>query len=112
MDTVWEEPAAQRTVDLALKARAIMIAPIVVDGLERRRPSQDLGKLSAKFEPRLPKSFRYMTRNLGAHKTESPDSLSLLMFQADYTRHLIEVGERDAESRIDEIRNLVSATMT
>lgn len=71
------------------------------------RPSQDLGRLAAQFEPRLPKSFRYMTRNLGTRETESPDSLSLLMFQADYMRRLIEVGERDAESRIDEIRAMV-----
>lgn len=72
------------------------------------RPSQDLGKLSAQFEPRLPGSFRFMTRNLGTRETESPDSLSLLMFQEDYMHHLIEVGERDAESRLDEIRALVS----
>ncbi len=70
------------------------------------RPSQDLGKLSAQFEPRLPGSFRFMTRNLGTRETESPDSLSLLMFQEDYVRRLIEVGERDAESRLDEIREL------
>ena len=70
------------------------------------RPSEDLGKLSAQFEPRLPGSFRFMTRNLGTRDTESPDSLSLLMFQEDYMRRLIEVGERDAESRLDEIREL------
>ncbi len=70
------------------------------------RPSQDLGRLSAQFEPRLPKSFRFMTRNLGTRETESPDSLSLLMFQEDYVQRLIEVGERDAEARLDEIRRL------
>ncbi len=74
------------------------------------RPSEDLGKLSAQYEPRLPKSFRFMTRNLGTHKTESPDSLSLLMFQGDYMHRLIEVGERDAERRQDEIRELVAPT--
>ena len=47
-----------------------------------------------------------MTRNLGTRETKSPDSLSLLMFQGDYMRRLIEVGERDAESRIDKIRVL------
>ncbi len=76
------------------------------------RPSQDLGRLSAGYEPRLPKSFRYMTRNLGTRETESPDSLSLVMFQGDYLQRLIEVGERDAESRIDEIRALVRSPPT
>ncbi len=70
------------------------------------RPSEDLGRLSAQYEPRLPKSFRFMTRNLGTRETESPDSLSLLMFQGDYMHRLIEVGERDAERRQDEIRQL------
>ncbi len=74
------------------------------------RPSQDLGKLSAQFEPRLPGSFRFMTRNLGTRETESPDSLSLLMFQEDYVRRLIEVGERDAEARLDEIRQLAAVS--
>ncbi len=74
------------------------------------RPSVDLGKLSAQFEPRLPGSFRFMTRNLGTRETESPDSLSLLMFQEDYVRRLIEVGERDAEARLDEIKDLAGLT--
>ncbi len=74
------------------------------------RPSVDLGKLSAQFEPRLPGSFRFMTRNLGTRETESPDSLSLLMFQEDYVRRLIEVGERDAEERLDEIKDLAGLT--
>ena len=73
------------------------------------RPSEDLGKLSARYEPRLPKSFRFMTRNLGTRATESPDSLSLLMFQGDYMQRLIEVGEKDAESRLEEIQALVGA---
>ncbi|MEM7351418.1 MAG: patatin-like phospholipase family protein [Acidobacteriota bacterium] len=73
------------------------------------RPSEDLGRLSARYEPRLPWSFRFMTRNLGTHQTESPDSLSLLMFQPDYVRRLMEVGERDAETQIDAIRRLAGA---
>ena len=73
------------------------------------RPSTDLGRLSAAYEPRLPKSFRFMTRNLGTRSTDSPDSLSLLMFQGDYMQRLIEVGEQDAESRLEEIRGLVRA---
>ncbi|MEM7588146.1 MAG: patatin-like phospholipase family protein [Acidobacteriota bacterium] len=70
------------------------------------RPSEDLGRLSAQYEPRLPKGFRFLTRNLGTRETDSPDSLSLLMFQGDYMQHLIEVGERDAENQIDAIREL------
>lgn len=71
------------------------------------RPSEDLGQLAGRFEPRLPKAFRFMTRGLGTRDTKSPDLLSLLMFQPDYIRALIEVGERDAEARQDEIAALV-----
>jgi NTE family protein len=67
------------------------------------RPSRDLGRLSAEFEPRLPRAFRFMTRGLGTRETTSPDVLSLLMFQPDYIDELITIGERDAEARGAEI---------
>lgn len=67
------------------------------------RPSRDLGKLAGEFEPRLPRAFRYLTRGLGTRKTTSPDILSLLMFQHDYLRRLVELGEGDVESNKDRI---------
>ncbi len=73
------------------------------------RPSEDLGRLAARFEPRLPKAFRFMTRGLGTRDTKSQDLLSLLMFQPDYIRAMIEVGERDAEARYADIAALVGA---
>ena len=76
------------------------------------RPSEDLGRLASRFEPRLPKAFRFMTRGLGTRDTKSPDLLSLLMFQPDYIRALIEVGEKDAEARHWEIAELLGGTPT
>ena len=67
------------------------------------RPSQDLGRLSREYEPRLPKGFRFLTRGLGTRRTSSPDILSLVMFQEDYLRRLIELGESDAEAETDRI---------
>ncbi|HEX6307392.1 MAG TPA: patatin-like phospholipase family protein [Longimicrobiales bacterium] len=61
------------------------------------RPSEDLGTLAAKFEPQLPRAFRFMTRGLGTQEQRSPDMLSMLMFQPDYLGELIDMGERDAE---------------
>jgi NTE family protein len=63
------------------------------------RPSRDLGKLASEFEPRLPWLFRYMTRGLGTQATRSPDFVSLILFQADYLRRLVELGEADAEAQ-------------
>jgi NTE family protein len=71
------------------------------------RPSQDLGKLASQFEAQLPKSFRFLTRGLGTRQTKSPDVLSLVLFQPDYLRALMEIGEADANARSDEIADFL-----
>jgi NTE family protein len=81
-----KDRGAMRTVDLLLL-----------------RPSRDLGKLANDYESRLPHPFRFMTRGLGTRETKSNDLLSLLMFQSDYLARLIEIGEQDAEARMDDI---------
>lgn len=73
------------------------------------RPSQDLGRLAAEFEPQLPKAFRFLTRGLGTRETSSPDILSLLMFQPNYLSRLMEIGEQDAEARRDEVQDLLES---
>jgi NTE family protein len=65
------------------------------------RPTQDLGRLANEHEARLPRAFRFLTRGLGTRETRSNDMLSLVMFQADYVKRLIELGEADAEARAD-----------
>jgi NTE family protein len=72
------------------------------------RPSVDLGQLANQFEPQLPRAFRFLTRNLGSRQTQSPDSLSLLMFQPDFLQRLIAIGEQDAEARADEIEEFIT----
>lgn len=71
------------------------------------RPSVDLGKLADEHEPQLPGMFRFMTRGLGTKQVAAPDFLSLVMFQSDYIKELIEVGEADAAARADEIDELL-----
>ena len=73
------------------------------------RPSRDLGRLAAAYEPRLPPAFKFMTRGLGTKETRSPDILSMLMFQKDYLTRLIEIGEADAEARADEIEEFLAS---
>ncbi|HEX5521385.1 MAG TPA: patatin-like phospholipase family protein [Longimicrobiaceae bacterium] len=72
------------------------------------RPSRDLAEIARDYEPRLPGAFRYLTRGLGTRQTSSPDLISLLMFQDDYLRRLIELGEADAYARADEIDGFLS----
>lgn len=71
------------------------------------RPSRDLSRLARDYEPRLPGAFKVLTRALGTRQTLSPDALSLVMFQSDYLRRLIEMGEADAEARAEEIERFV-----
>jgi NTE family protein len=71
------------------------------------RPSLDLGRLAAEFEPQLPRAFRFMTRGLGTRETRSPDVLSMLMFQRDYLMRLMAIGEADAERRAADIDSLL-----
>jgi NTE family protein len=71
------------------------------------RPSMDLGRLANEFEPQLPGGFRFLTRGLGTRATNSPDLLSLILFQPDYLRRLIDIGEADAEAREDEIGRFI-----
>lgn len=72
------------------------------------RPSQDLGRLANAYEPELPRAFRFLTRGLGTRETRSNDMLSLVMFQTDYVKHLIELGEADAKARLPEIRRFLN----
>jgi len=73
------------------------------------RPSVDLGQLANEYEPELPRAFRFLTRGLGTKETRSNDMLSLVMFQSDYVRRLIDLGEADAAARLAEIRRFLGA---
>jgi NTE family protein len=73
------------------------------------RPSRDLGAISREYEPRLPRAFRLLTRGLGTRETRSPDVLSLMMFQDDYVKALMEIGEADAERRADELAEFIES---
>ena len=72
------------------------------------RPSQDLAKLAADFESRLPRGLRFLTRGLGTQESSRPELLSLLMFLPEYLQPLIRIGESDVEARLDEITKFVT----
>jgi NTE family protein len=72
------------------------------------RPSEDLGRLANAYEADLPRAFRFLTRGLGTRETRSNDMLSLVMFQRDYVKHLIDMGEADAATKLPEIRQFLA----
>ena len=108
LDAIDQDDANLRRINRVLRrlpeARHDGLRPIRTLVL---RPSRDLGRLAADFEVKLPRAFRFLTRGWGTKETRSPDFLSLLMFQSDYLRELMAIGERDALERLDEIRELL-----
>jgi NTE family protein len=105
LDGIEEDVARmERMNDLLRK-----MAPHERDGLKPiellvLRPSVDLGKLSGEYERFLPRKLKLLVRAMGVKETESPDFISLLMFEPTFTRRLIELGEADVASRLAEIR--------
>jgi len=105
LDVIDEDVARmERMNDLLNK-----MAPHERDGLKPidllvLRPSVDLGKLAGEYERYLPRKLKLLVRALGAKETESPDFVSLLMFEPAYTKRIIEIGEADVEARLPELQ--------
>jgi NTE family protein len=75
------------------------------------RPSADIGRIAGEYEHRLPWTFRYLTRGWGTRESRASDSIAMLLFEADYTRRLMDLGEEDGEARLPEVERLVLETM-
>ena len=67
------------------------------------RPSVDLGRLAHDFQGNLPSSIRFLTSGLGTTETQSPDWLSVLLFDDEYIDRLIDIGYHDAKRQHDDI---------
>ncbi len=72
------------------------------------RPSEDMGRIAARHEARLPRPLRYLVRGLGTRRIASPDLLSYLLFESDYLEELVRLGERDAERNWLRIRRFLT----
>ncbi len=70
-------------------------------------PSEDLALVAQRFAHRMPRALRYLLEALGTPDAQSADLMSYLLFDAAFTRALVEIGHRDAGARIDELEDLV-----
>ena len=59
--------------------------------------------VAQRFAHRMPRLVRYVLDGLGTPDAQSADLMSYLLFDQAYTRALIDIGYRDADTRIDEI---------
>ncbi|MEX2205702.1 MAG: patatin-like phospholipase family protein [Myxococcota bacterium] len=66
-------------------------------------PSEDLALVAQRFAHRMPRLLRYVLDGLGTPDAQSADLMSYLLFDAAYTRTLVEIGYRDAGEQIGEI---------
>ena len=66
-------------------------------------PSEDLALVAQRFAHRMPRLLRYVLDGLGTPDAQSADLMSYLLFDAAYTRTLVDIGYRDASERIAEI---------
>lgn len=71
------------------------------------RPSRDLASLANDYEPRMPRTIRYLVHGLGSRRTRSPDVLSMLMFQSDYLARIIDLGREDARHHAEPLAALI-----
>lgn len=63
------------------------------------RPTLDIGRLSREYEPNLRGPLKLLARALSSDKTESPDWLSMLLFEPEYTLRLMEIGYEDGRKQ-------------
>jgi len=80
-----------------------VVTPLVVS------PSEDLALIAQRFAHRMPRLVRYVIEGLGTPDAQSADLMSYLLFDASYTRTLVEIGYRDASARIDELEAFLRA---
>lgn len=72
------------------------------------RPSVDLGRLAHEYESEIPNAFRFLTTGLGTGETESPDWLSVLLFEPAYIDRLLDIGYHDARRQHDRIARFLA----
>jgi NTE family protein len=72
-------------------------------------PSVHLSEVAAAYQKSMPYLIKYFIQSLGRDAASCADVMSYLMFTSQYTRALIDIGYKDASSRIEEIENFMYA---
>jgi NTE family protein len=70
-------------------------------------PSEDLALVAQRFAHRMPRLVRYLLEALGTPDAQSADLMSYVLFDAAYTRTLVQIGYEDAGRRAAELEAFV-----
>ena len=101
--------------------RRVLLRDLVVEigrGIRRRHESAvnfgrnarvlvDIAVRVLDFEHLVPRGLRFLARGTGTLETRSNDLLSLILFEKEYLRELLAIGERDAQAQIEELANFL-----
>jgi NTE family protein len=109
-DQIWSDLEQIERVN-----RMLRVAPQVFPGarlVERIvfiSPSEDLRTIAANCMHCMPPSLKALLRVVGARDAGGAQLASYLLFEAEYTTALIQLGYRDAMMREKELRDLFAA---
>jgi NTE family protein len=70
-------------------------------------PSVDLAEIAELHGHRMPRFVRYLMEGLGTSSSQSADLMSYLLFDSKFTKDLIHIGYKDADSQIGEIEEFI-----
>src|SRR5690606_34116108 len=93
--------------------RTLRLAPQVfpharlIDQIVFISPSEDLRSIAERCMHTLPPSLKALLRVVGARDARGAQLASYLMFEAEYTRALIDLGYRDGMTHAAEVRALL-----
>jgi NTE family protein len=115
LDTLFMDQIYADLENLERLNELVRYAPASIANLQPIRalviaPSRDPREIAASHTPELPRPVRALLRTMGASASAASSLASYLMFEAGYTRELIDLGFTDAMARRDELLDLVFST--
>jgi NTE family protein len=70
-------------------------------------PSQNFNVIANEYYDRMPLAIRLLLRTTGIKKNSESSLLSYLLFEQEYTQHLIEIGYQDGLAQLDSIMSFL-----